>query len=114
MYTTNTPIDSFLTTELIDITSNRQRQQGTLCFHDPVTDCLYLVYKNGYVRRQNVKNASERYPLNSRINNQFILLGVTKDVQLEIVVNATIRYRKELGKRFARRGTLGSDYPFFE
>ena len=45
------------------ISSNRQVQNGTLRFYDPVMHCAYSLYESGYVRRET--NVSGRiYQLN--------------------------------------------------
>lgn len=36
---------------LVETTSKTQQKNGTRCFHDPITDCYYLSYNSGYVRR---------------------------------------------------------------
>lgn len=36
---------------LVETTSRTQKKNGTLCFHDPITNCDYLSYSSGYVRR---------------------------------------------------------------
>ena len=36
---------------LIEQTSTTQANNGTRCFYDPITDCDYLSYESGYVRR---------------------------------------------------------------
>jgi hypothetical protein len=35
------------------ISSNRQIQNGTLKFYDPIKNCAYALYESGYVRREN-------------------------------------------------------------
>ena len=35
----------------IELTSQAQADNGTLCFHDPITDTDYLSYETGYIRR---------------------------------------------------------------
>jgi hypothetical protein len=35
----------------IEVTSQRQADNGTVCYHDPITGCDYLSYENGYIRR---------------------------------------------------------------
>lgn len=35
----------------IEVTSQRQADNGTICYHDPVTNCDYLSYDSGYIRR---------------------------------------------------------------
>jgi len=40
------------TLRLIEVTSQTQANNGTICFHDPITNCDYLSYESGYVRRK--------------------------------------------------------------
>ena len=35
----------------IELTSQTQADNGTVCFHDPITNVDYLSYENGYIRR---------------------------------------------------------------
>lgn len=35
----------------IEITSQTQANNGTQCFHDPITETDYLSYESGYIRR---------------------------------------------------------------
>lgn len=37
---------------LVEVTSQRQADNGTVCYHDPITGCDYMSYESGYVRRQ--------------------------------------------------------------
>ena len=37
---------------LENITSQRQKANGTLCFHDPETDVDYTMHETGYIRRR--------------------------------------------------------------
>lgn len=46
---------------LIDVTTDRQRKNGTQMYRDPQTNAYYCVYSSGYVRRV-YKYASEKYP----------------------------------------------------
>lgn len=39
------------TLKCIELTSQRQADNGTVCYHDPVTKCDYLSYESGYIRR---------------------------------------------------------------
>ena len=39
------------TLKCVELTSQTQANNGTQCFHDPVTNTDYLSYENGYVRR---------------------------------------------------------------
>ena len=36
---------------LVNTTSAIQKKNGTVCYYDPITDCDYLSYESGYVRR---------------------------------------------------------------
>jgi len=36
---------------LVELTSQTQANNGTICYHDPVTNCDYMRYESGYVRR---------------------------------------------------------------
>ena len=38
--------------KVIEVTSQRQADNGTICFHDPITNCDYLSYESGYIRRK--------------------------------------------------------------
>lgn len=35
----------------VEVTSQRQADNGTVCYHDPITKCDYLSYESGYIRR---------------------------------------------------------------
>lgn len=35
----------------VEVTTQRQADNGTICYHDPITKCDYLSYENGYIRR---------------------------------------------------------------
>lgn len=35
----------------VEVTSQRQANNGTICYHDPITRCDYLSYESGYIRR---------------------------------------------------------------
>jgi hypothetical protein len=37
---------------LFEVTSQRQADNGTVCFHDPIANCDYMSYESGYVRRK--------------------------------------------------------------
>lgn len=41
----------------IEVTSQTQANNGTVCYHDPVTNVDYLSYESGYVRRAYTRNA---------------------------------------------------------
>ena len=39
------------TLNCIEVTSQTQANNGTQCFHDPITNVDYLSYETGYIRR---------------------------------------------------------------
>lgn len=39
------------TLNCIEVTSRTQANNGTQCFHDPITNVDYLSYETGYIRR---------------------------------------------------------------
>ena len=39
------------TLKCIEVTSQRQADNGTVCYHDQITNCDYLSYETGYIRR---------------------------------------------------------------
>lgn len=38
--------------KLVEVTSQRQADNGTVCYFDPITGCDYIMYESGYVRRK--------------------------------------------------------------
>lgn len=104
---------------LIELTTERQANNGTQCFHDPMTGCDYLSYESGNVRRKysrrnylgNIINIS--YQLNKTIKavltesiytpGKFYactvrVLEMNPDKRIDIIVRATTNYRKFLKK----------------
>ena len=45
----------------IEVTSQAQADNGTLCYHDPIANCDYLSYENGYIRRAYTKTHKTSY-----------------------------------------------------
>jgi len=35
----------------VEVTSQTQANNGTICYHDPIAKCDYLSYESGYIRR---------------------------------------------------------------
>lgn len=95
---------------LIETTSKRQIKNGTRRFHDPLTECDYLSYASGYVRRK--PKYSPIYQLNktkrviSELNwlpGKFAestqrIMEMNVENRLEIIANATVNYRNYLKK----------------
>lgn len=95
---------------LIETTSKRQIKNGTQMFHDPLTECDYLSYVSGYVRRK--PKYSPIYQLNktkrviSELNwfpGKFVestqrIMEMNAENRLEIIANATVNYRNYLKK----------------
>ena len=49
------------TLKCIEVTSQAQADNGTLCYHDPIANCDYLSYENGYIRRAYTKTHKTSY-----------------------------------------------------
>ena len=45
----------------IEVTSQAQADNGTICYHDPIANCDYLSYENGYIRRAYTKTHKTSY-----------------------------------------------------
>jgi hypothetical protein len=99
---------------LIEVTSQRQANNGTQCFHDPITSCDYISYESGYVRRKFTSRYFSMYQLNrTRIipitwtrrdgttcysTKVERILEMDPDKRIDILVRATTNYRKYLKK----------------
>jgi len=105
---------------LIELTTERQANNGTQCFYDPMTGCDYLSYESGYVRRKyttinyhgSVQNTM--YQLNKtrmvpytytsyhgetrNVEKLIRILEMNPDRRIDIIVRATVNYRKHLRK----------------
>lgn len=100
---------------LENITTDRQKKNGTMMFFDNKTGSKYGIYKSGYIRRQN----NERlYQLNQRpatiisretINGHKYTFS-TKDItlvhdfdqQLEILIKGVKNYRAYYSKNYQK------------
>ena len=49
------------TLKCIEVTSQAQADNGTICYHDPIANCDYLSYENGYIRRAYTKTHKTSY-----------------------------------------------------
>lgn len=107
------------TLRLIEVTSQRQADNGTVCYHDPIANCDYMSYESGYVRRKySFRNWRGRlyntvYQLNKKqivkreldwFPGKFVecyerVLVPTHEERMEIIYRATISYRNTLKKR---------------
>ena len=109
---------------LIEVTSQTQANNGTQCFHDPITGCDYISYESGYVRRKFQATVWRKgsyshphrifpiYQLNKTRKVQreldwspgkFVecterILEMDPDKRIDIVVRATVNYRNYLKK----------------
>lgn len=96
---------------LIELTTQRQANNGTQCFHDPITGCDYLSYESGYVRRK-FRSRYLGYQLNRTrkvlvestytpgrfYNRTERILEMSLESRIDIIVRATANYRKFLKK----------------
>lgn len=44
------------TLKCVEVTSQTQADNGTICYHDPITNTDYLSYESGYIRRAYTRN----------------------------------------------------------
>ena len=110
------------TLQCVEVTSQTQANNGTQCFHDPITNSDYLSYENGYVRRAytrgyttprgyKYKNRSI-YQLNptkltprfsswdgSRYYEKERLMVMDSAERIEILAKAVVNYRQTLKKQ---------------
>lgn len=106
---------------LIEVTSQTQANNGTQCFHDPITKCDYMSYESGYVRRKYFVcrnylghsintiyqvNKTRKVPVTYKAwngntyNSEKVerILEMDPEKRIDIVVRATTNYRKYLKK----------------
>jgi hypothetical protein len=105
---------------LIEVTTERQANNGTQCFYDPIANCDYLSYESGYVRRKYSSRNYRGYLQNTiyQLNKKQIvpitytsytgetrnseriqrILEMDPDKRIDMVVRATTNYRKHLKK----------------
>lgn len=102
---------------LVEITSQRQADNGTVCYYDPIAKCSYMSYESGYVRRQyQARNwrgqlITTIYQVNKtrlakRVSDwsgseyfqtERILVPSHED-RLDLICRAAVNYRKSLKK----------------
>lgn len=92
--------------KLVEITSQRQADNGTVCYFDPITKCTYMSYESGYVRRAyQTRNwrgnlITTIYQVNKTRQTTYrerILIPTYED-RLDLICRAAVNYRKSLKK----------------
>lgn len=110
----------------IELTSQKQADNGTQCFYDPIANCEYLSYESGYVRRayakihitpygMTYKNRSI-YQLNPTRTSPWVnpftdnihyvkerIMVMDPAQRMEIIVKAVVNYRQTLKKQIANK-----------
>lgn len=111
------------TIRLIEVTSQTQANNGTVCYHDPFTGVDYMSYESGYVRRK-YSTTSWRtgrklfviYQLNKtrKVHRELTwfpgklvecverVLEMDPERRMDMICRAAINYRKTLGIRTYR------------
>jgi hypothetical protein len=106
-------MNKLATLKVIEVTSQRQADNGTICFHDPITNCDYMSYESGYIRRKtttkcwrNGKTIFSIYQLNPvkkenvwvewadrdfKINKRILIHN--PKYRLELLARAVVNYR---------------------
>ena len=110
----------------IEVTSQTQANNGTICYHDPIANCDYLSYENGYIRRaytreyENVRGLKWKhrncYQLNPQKKTKWIhamdgvvyqgygterIMVKTHEERMERLARAVVNFRKHLQKQKA-------------
>jgi hypothetical protein len=106
---------------LIEVTSQTQANNGTVCFYDPITNCDYMSYESGYVRRKYVTGRNWRgekvvtiYQLNKtrQVPVSYVdyygnprtstkterILEMDPEKRMETLYRGVANYRRTLGK----------------
>jgi hypothetical protein len=107
---------------LVEVTSQRQADNGTVCYHDPITNCDYMSYASGYVRRQYKAKSfygaviTTIYQLNKKhlvpttytygnktytANSTQRILEPNADVRFDMIAKAAVNYRNTV-KSYAK------------
>ena len=91
-----------------EITSNCQAKRGNRAYLDPITNCMYITYSNGYVRRYSKWThyrgfpTKTMYPINRRQRidhgRKKVLLEPDPEKRMEMLVNGIRLLRKTRGK----------------
>ena len=102
---------------LIEVTSQIQANNGTVCYHDPLTNVDYMSYESGYVRRKystrswrTGKKLFTIYQLNKTrmvkheltwFPGKFVdcterILEMDPEKRMDIICRAAVNYRKTL------------------
>jgi hypothetical protein len=106
--------------QLVEVTSQTQANNGTVCYHDPIANCDYLSYESGYVRRKYSTRGwrsghiiNTIYQLNRKklvpyaythagktYNSEKIerVLEMDPEKRLDAICQAVVNYRKHLNK----------------
>ena len=106
----------------IELTSQAQADHGTVCYHDPIANCDYLSYENGYIRRAYTKTHKTSYGMvyknrsiyqlnptkqtprfsswdGSRYYDKVRLMVMDPEQRMEILSRAVVNYRQYLKKQ---------------
>jgi hypothetical protein len=105
---------------LFEVTSQRQADNGTVCFHDPIANCDYMSYESGYVRRKysaknwrgNVINTVYQLNKTRQVPSLYTnwdgklytstkterILEMDPEKRMEIIYRGATNYRRTLGK----------------
>ena len=107
--------------KLVEVTSQRQADNGSVCYHDPITNCDYISYASGYVRRKysarnwRGKLITTVYQLNKKrevpvtfthwatgnvieSSRTVRILEMNPQARMEIIYRAAANYRKTVKK----------------
>ena len=105
-----------------EVTSQTQANNGTVCYHDPIANCDYLSYENGYIRRDYTRsyvtpkgykyknrsiyqlNPQKLTPFVSKIDGEMYniterIMIPTHEERIEKLAKSVVNYRNYLKKQ---------------
>ena len=91
----------------IEVTSQTQADNGTVCYHDPIANCDYLSYENGYIRRAYTRYYTTPYGYKYKVRNIYQLNPQKRRLRvmvhkhedrMEKLAKAVVNFRKHVKK----------------
>lgn len=103
----------------VEVTSQRQADNGTVCYYDPMTGANYMSYESGYIRRsyktkswRSGKDIETIYQLNPKRQTEQVsaytgrtfecterVMVTDSEERMDRLANAVINYRNTLKNR---------------
>ncbi len=86
---------------IIEISSKIQKQNGNIAFLCKITNAKYIIYSNGYIRRETINAKGNRiiYQLNPICKTTGKRILLNSNLQIEKLYNSINNYIKTIEKR---------------